>query len=672
MADERNAKLVLSIETKGGANAANDVKALSTGATTLQQELGKISRSDQLQKIGTDMGNLAKKTKDVGGAVAELDKKLKELGADKDEIAGVANAFNEAQSGGGGISGFLKSGGSALRSLPSTQIPGTELKTDAIANFARVGGALGEVAQKIPLVTAATTALTPALGASAAGFFGIVAVLGPAVITIGALALAVKALGDQSAEESKKINSIVDAQRKVGEEIAGGLTSGDAAKKLEELKKLREDESARVDKLNQSYKDNIESAGVLTPVLKLASGAEDALAGQIDKSKNNVTDYDTQIAALTKAMQDGSLSANDAAEAEKKLAAARDKKVLSDADAAGKELATQQKALASTEEQNQKRLSSIDDEKAVIQKQIDVLTDSKDTSEAVTEKIASLNGQLGALGKESDFIKNTALAVSKQRDAEKKAQKDAEDAAKKAEQAQTQYTKAVENASRSFENSVQDIGTRLAQTLSDDTLKLNRDLDDIGTKYRRDQFDLTIKANRAELDAALQQTDELAKIRETSNKDEINALEQGDFKALFLARQKQAEDLKQETLAVNRNAAKRKQDAQDARDDLLRNAERTRSDRVQAYVRQETDARTANARELQQAQLTRQRALQIASDGLNAELKQLGQYYQTRLKMEKDFQSQMTGGARQPANNKSPFGAAQNFSAGGLAGIIRK
>lgn len=640
----------------------NEQKRLAlTGATSLQKELNQISRADQIQKIGAEMGLLARKTKDVGGAVADLNKKLKELGASEDEIRGAASAFSSAQTGGG--VNRLARAGSEIRALPSTQIPGLGIGTDAIGNFLRLGGALSGVSEKAAEASKLGLALTPVLGQTAAG----IATVGLAAATFAApialVALALKALGDQAASEAEKINAIVDSQRSVGQDIARGLTSEEANKQIEELNRLREDEIERVAKLKQNYQDNINSAGALTPALKLLSGAEEALNSQINTGTEDITTYETKIAALTLATQDGSLAANDAAEAEKKLAEERSKAALNSADSAAKELQAQQKALNATEEQNKKRLETIEEEKAVAEKQIAVLEASGVTSEEVTAKIAALKDQLGLLGNESKFIKDTALEASREADAAKKAKKDQEDAEKKAEAAQEQYTKAVKSATDAYKNSVADIGTRLRQTLSDNTLKLNRDLTDLSTKYERDQYDLMVKSQRAERDAVQDQINDLEDIRRNAAKDEQQALQEGDFKALFLARKQGEEALQQTQTDIERERQQRAQSQAYALEDLRRNNERQRHDRIAGYERQNFDARTAQQRELQQAALTRNRALQIAAEGQNAGLTQFANFW----KQMNNIQQQginnalnMTGASTRGANANSPFGAFQS------------
>ena len=676
MADtNKNVQLTLTIKEAGAKETAQEVGKIQSSIVTLQSQLGKISRADQIQKLGTEMGAFARKTKDADKAVEELNKKLAALGASQDEIRDAAGAFSAAQNPSTQGGNVLQRYGAMGRNLPSVQIPGAGIGTDAISNLTRLAGALGEASGAAAAITSITTTLTPALGATAAGFLGVTAVIGPIVAVLGVLGLALKSIGDQAAAESKAINAIVDANRDIAQQIAEGLTTDEASTKLDELNAKRKAEADLLAKNQQVYDENINSAGALQGVLKLTSGAEEALSGQIATSTENITKYDTEIAALTKATQDGSLAANDAAEAEKKLAEERTKAVLSAADAAGKELAAQQKALAATEEQNTKRLTAIEDEKAVVQAQIDSLTESGDTSEEVKAKIEALNASLGALSKESAFITDTALAVSKQRDAEKKAAKDAEDAAKKAQQAQEQYTKAVDGARKAYKQSVQDIGTRLRQTLADNTQKLNRDLTDIATKYRRDEYDLELKANRAERDALQDQMNDLEDIRRDANKEEQDAIREGDFKALFLAREKNKETLEQETVQINQASQRRAQDLQDAREDLLRNAQRQRQDRLLGYDRQNMDARTSQQRDLQQAALTRQRALQIAAEGQAASLAGLSNYWTQFGKIQQAGMANalkvMQGGATGTGPNQSTSPYAGGFS-GPFTTAVRK
>lgn len=671
MADNsRKAELLLLIKEAGAKETAAEIQKLGAATSTVQRELNKIGRSEQIQQIGTEMGLLARKTKDTSAAVAELSKKLAGLGASKDEISAATSAFATAQT--GGTTNRLARAGSELRALPSTQIPGLGIGTDAIGNFLRLGGALAGVSEKAAETSKVALALTPVVGQTAAGLASMAVAAAPFVLAAAAIALALKSLSDQAAEEADTINAIVDAQRQIGQDVARGLTSEEAKAQLQELEKLRQDETDRLSSLNQNYSENIESTGAFSGVLKALSGAEEALSSQIATSTTNVETYDTKIAALTLATQDGSLAANDAAEAEKALAEERSKTALSAADNAAKELQSQQRALNATEEQNQKRLSTIEDEKDVVQKQIDVLTESGVTSDEVTTKIAALKDQLGLLGKESDFISSTALEASRQADAEKQAKKDAEDATKKAQQAQEQYTKAVQSAAVTYTQSVEDSSIRLRYAYIDNAERTNRDLLALDTKYQQDEFDLRLKAGRKERDAALDQIDDLDKIREDAKKDAQEALREGDFKALFLARQSGEEALKADQDQFNKETQRRRTAQDDAFDDLKRADQRQRDAKLLSYRYANIDAQDAQTRELRQAQLTQNRALAQASASLNAELGIRQQFWNAVVGQAKQALGQVNG-MQKPAgaNATSPFGSFQGtFTA--IQQVVRK
>lgn len=611
----------------------------ATGATGVQKELAAIARSDQIQKIGAEMGLLAKKTKDTAAAAADLSKKLSGIGASQDEIRAASSAFSDAQSGQGATNRLARAG-SELRALPSTQIPGLGIGTDAVGNFLRLGGALAGVSEKTAETSKVAQYLTPILGQTAAGFAGMAAQALPVVLILGAVALAVKNFSDATSQSVDEINSFAEAQRDIGQRIASGGTTKQAQEEIAALDLQRQQELKTLETLKKGYEEaNAALLGESGDVFqrdfaRLFSQDEQAFVDQIATGETNVASFTEKIASLQVAVDDGTFAANDAAEAEKKLAEERSKGALGAADTAAKELQAQQRALGATGEQNEKRLESIKDEKAVLEKQISVLESSGAASEEVTAKIAALKDSLGLLGKESTFISGTALEASRRADAEKQAKKDAEDAAKKAQQAQEQYTKSISTAKETYKQAVQDIGVRLSQTLTDNTTKLNRDLTDLNSKLARDEYDAQLKANRAELDAYDKQAADLADIRRDANKEEQEALRDGDFKALYLSRQKREEALQEQKAETDEARVNRQRDALYALEDLRRNNERQRTDRLMGYTRQNDDARLNQSRELQQAQVTRNRNLQAASQALNAELQLQSSYWKQRLQIE--------------------------------------
>lgn len=680
MAD-RKVKLILSMETIGAKRVVEDVEKVEQETRTLQSELAKIARANQFQKIGTEAGLAAKKFRDVGTAVADLNKKLAELGASKDEIASAAGAFESARTGGG--SNVLARAGSELRALPSTQT-GLGFGTDAVGNVLRLSGALTEVAGKSALTTGAINLLTPALGAQTAATLGAAAPIALFVAGFGAIAIALKSLTDATGQNAEAITAYAEAQRELNADIVQGLTTEEAKKKIEELNEARRLEQELLDKNKAAYAafekqatdagtsiDDFGStlskivfgANAVGDVAKAISADEQAIADNIAASEKNIESFAASADTLNVALESGRLAANDAKIAEEELAKTRSDAALKTADSAGKELAARQKADAATGEQNEKRLEAIANEKEVLQAQIDSLTSSGAASEQVAEKIASLTEQLNLLGDESKYISETALEASRAADVEKQAKKDAEDATKKAAQAQDQYNQSVQSAAATYKQAVEDSGIRLRYTLIDNAEKTNRDLLSLDTKYQQDEFDLRLKAGRSEREAVLDQIDDIDKIRKEAQKSEQEALREGDFKQLFLNREaaKEAQDEQQDQL--NKEALRRQYASNDALEDLRRNDQRQREAKLQSYEYANTDAQTAANRELAQARLTQNRALAQASAGLNADLAMRGQYWQAVMKQTQNAINQITGKAgasTQGASASSPFGSFEN------------
>jgi hypothetical protein len=677
--NSRQAELRLLIKEVGAKETAAEIQKLGTATLSVQRELTKIARTDQIQKIGTEMGLLAKKTRDVSGAVAELSKKLSGLGATQDEIRAATSAFSAAQT--GGQTNRLARLGSEVRALPSQRIPGLDIGTDAIGNFLRLGGAITGISEKTAETSKVAQALAPTLGQAGAGLAAMALQAAPFLIAAAAVGFAIKSLTDEVGRSADVINKTVDAQRAANQEIVAGLTSDEVRKKQEDLNQARLLEQQLLDKTTATYAEferqtqaavdsGQDLAGALTDIIfgqgatvagaKAVRADEDALNQQRETSVANLAKIDAQTADYNTLLESGALAANDAAEAEKRLAEERTKTALASADSAAKELQAEQKALGSTAEQNEKRLTAIEDERAVIERQLEVLTESGVTSEEVTAKIALLNDQLGLLGKESSFITDKALEQSRARDAEKKAAKDAEEAEKKAAQAQEQYTKTVKDASSAYKNSVKDIGTRLNQTLQDNQTKFNRDLIGLTVKNQQDEYDLQRKAERAERDAVLNQIDDLDKLRKDAQKDAQEALREGDFKQLFLSREAAKEAEMEQQDEINKERDRRSLAQRDNLEDLRLNFERQRLLRKQGYEYGIADAQTAQQRELRQAVLTRQRALQVASEGMNADLAMRGQYWNAVVKQTQQALGQLTGAQGRGPN--MPAGGPKAFS----------
>jgi hypothetical protein len=696
---ERKAQLTLGIKTEGASKAAAEVERIAQEFAGIAKTSGSVGSSlrlavAELQKFGAtedDVRRLTKSFNEYRKTVEQAADETRELGAEQAKVT--TNVPGAPGGGGVSLSSRLSRIGSEARALPSQRIQlpgGGDIGTDAIANFIRLGGAVAGVGEKAAETSKVAQFLTPILGQTAAGITSMAVAALPYAVVFGAAALAVKSLTDEVSKQAEVIKKTVDAQRKGNQEILEGLTSDEARAKIEKLNQARQLEQDVLDRTSSAYQSFEQQAqaavnsgenlaGALTDVIfgqgatvagtKAVNAAEDELYQSRETSVANLAKIDAETADYNALLASGALAVNDAADALERLS----QTTLGQADAAAKELAAKQRADAADGAANTKRLEAIEDETAQVQASIDVLTASGLTTSDVTEKIASLKDQLGLLGKESEYISGTALAAAKARDTEKKAAEDNKKALEDAARAQEQQAKAIQSANTTYKNSVQDIGSRLRYTLIDNAEKTNRDLLTLQKKLDRDEYDLSLKSYRSERDSALDQADDLDKIRRSAAKSEQEALIEGNFKNLYLARVAGQEALTEDQKEYETEKARRALTQAEALQDLRRNNERQTADRRLGYAQQTIDARTAQQRELQQASLTRNRALAVQAEGQNAGLKQIASYWQQFNAIQAQGISnalKLTGASTQGASNRSPFGAAPRSFSATLARVI--
>lgn len=598
------AKAAVQSVSNSAKNAAAEANKAGAGANALQQELGKLSRADQLRSIGTEMGALAKKTQDTGAAVAQLNAKLKELGATDDEIKGVASSFESARnasdpSGGGNK---LSRIGSTIRGLPSIQIPGLGIGTDAIGNFARLGGAIQEASKQAAAARAATAAAAAAQELSAAasganaaatttaaaaetaqtganagvavsgvaaagGTLAFLAAMAPiaivgAVVAAG-LILIVKGLQSLAAasnETNEALTRAYEANRSIQEAIIEGATSEDAA---EQVRKATE----RV----KNETDN----------LKAAKEANDKLFADISAKYG---DFFARVAALFGL---AGFSANN------------------------KEIDTATENLKENTTAQQQWQKAIDENKFA----------ANDAKKAAEEKAKA----------DEDAAQESARASEKAA-AEKKKSEDAaaraaEQAAEKIKQAQDAIAKATENytnkqvdIARQSAEKLADIQRSAADKRSDTTLKFDRDLVNLTEKSNVERLDALQKSARAEYQATVDTNRKLEDLRNDAIESETEATDSRNFLQAAKIRkglEKANEDaLKDAARAAEDRALAVSQEEQDR----LTQLDRARQERAQAYRQEQIDNQTNLNRQLRDARIAKDRQLNEAQIAYNREI----------------------------------------------------
>ncbi len=188
----------------------------SAVATTLVSKLSEISRANQIEKLGRDFGSLAGEINDVDDATAQLAKNLEDIGASVPEIEAAAKAFADVQSAASGASTSAGSLG-GLNGLRRTGSALNQLGLGAIGQPVQLAGDVGQVVKEfqqlstvIPGVTAVASALTPALGATAAGFAAALAPIALVAVSLAPLLIALKVLSDRAAKAAEDAKALAD------------------------------------------------------------------------------------------------------------------------------------------------------------------------------------------------------------------------------------------------------------------------------------------------------------------------------------------------------------------------------------------------------------------------------------------------------------------------------
>jgi colicin import membrane protein len=548
MANAEEILLGLKLKTDEGS-----IDRAKTRLADLAQAQKDLSRSFSAGDIDAN-----KATKALGAIENEANKLNKELDklnvprelrvneeslkAAEAKAAGGGGILNEVTAGGAGGANNLSSIGRNIRYLPSVRVPGLGVGTDTFGRGAEVLGKLGVSVGQL------------AVAAPIAG------------VAIVAMGLALKNFTDNAKKQADELNAVVGARRSVGEDVAKGLTSDAANTQLEEINRQRAAEATLLADLKSKYDANITSQnGLVETVLRLTP-QEQALADQIKKSEDAVTGFNTEQTALEKALQDGSIAANDAAAAEKELAAARTQGIISDATQAGDLEAIRQRGSRATQEQIDTEKRGIEDKIGQAQAELASLQANSDGSEEVKKKIDDLTTTIAHLGEQAallDTLRSSAKtdeqvsrekALESARTASARATDDAYQSELSKAQAGTDALKAERKAAadrrkeadKASRDSISAAAKR-GQQEQDETQKAKQQIQDANQKYNDDLSNLATKFNQEQEQSARKAQFDLLKIDRDGKRDEQKAAQDRNFAALADARENvknQKSDLK--------------------------------------------------------------------------------------------------------------------------------
>lgn len=372
-------------------------------------------------------------------------------------------------------------------------------------------------------------------------FTGLLSMLNPVTIGIGAIVGAFALFSAQTQKEAETLRATLNARKATDELIAGGATSADLQAKIANLKRLQDAEKER----NADYIKAYEGIENLDPLSKTFAKAFDQREEEFSTELNNgakaIEDYEIQINSLENAMGDAQLAANDLAQA-----------ILQQSELTKQAVLTEFEANERTGEQNRERLRQIDVQIEATNAQLEVLKGAESQSAETITKIAELEAQLKALGQEADitarFTKETSKDVqNSQKEREQSAKKLAEDETRLAEESARKQKESLEQqaeALRQYNEKIVDLATKNAQAEEDIARSLSDNRSDISRKLAQDLKELDKQARSDTTKAIIQaQADEAKSAREhqrTLEKIQIDAQRQRedlsanlDFAGLF-------------------------------------------------------------------------------------------------------------------------------------------
>lgn len=645
MADnETRARIILEAD-KGSANAtrqllqgiSSDLKDLGGATDPLAGRFARLSKSIEGAKV--EQFNAAAAAQDyarnqlkAAQAATRMEeqslleaKALKEVAAAEKEV-NAARAGGESSAdtpggqtpkGGGDGRNFLTRFGSNLRNLPSQQIPGLGIGTDAVGNFARLGGAALDAAKAAGVLSAAQsaqavisatlsgvssavtgaltgqTSATAALAAAgtavtggmaaaasaalaaAAGVASFVLSLGPialvgaiVAVALGGIALAAAKLASDAQKANADLADAYKARRAIQDFVRGGATSEEAKARLAETQQLLEDEQRNLAEAKASYAEAFNAAANSIPILgdllaRIADlfGAFGATKDEIKTAEEASKDAGEEIRFLNAALEQGKFAAADRKEAEEKAA--------EEAEKAARE------------------------------------------AEAHAEKLA--------------------------------------DAQERIVQSDAQYALKIEDNARAHGQKMLDIQQGFQDRQTDISRKYQDDLNNIALKEQRAESDARLKIQRSEADAVLQnqiaERDSYIKharnlddIRKDGLKTERDNLRERNFLAAANASESVKEQIDDANLAAQREAMdralKREAEAQERAINYAREAQdrqtaqaRERDDRLRAFDIENRDARIQLQRQERDAETAYGRQTDMARLQYNREQEQLQAHY---------------------------------------------
>lgn len=632
------------------------VDMLNKEVKDLREELLRTGKeADKTAKSLSDMA----KTRDE---INKLDEELEQLDAD---------AAPDRQSAGTGLRQF----GRELRNLPSMQIPGLGIGTDAIANITRMTGSLVDLSEKSAIAAAAADLLTPALGAQAAATAAAYAPIGLLVAGATAVVAAFAAVTDglRQAREEAQANIEFQTQQAGFEAEINRLRRDGDLKGLQDRQKqigdeiaLEEDKKRRFEELRDATQKAIDDAPPFTVDLNALynqlSEYEAAING-IDTGRLSTLrqEYNTFATAAMDASFNAQVALEDLIKKEKELTTQRQ-------DSIDKiQSLNDQETDLNTKFNNQQIQQLVDRARQSARVDADYKTRDLRSEEDHNRQLLKLDkdyqGQITKIRADGDKqIADVVKNLAKQEEAAAEKRTDAlDDFNEKVADAESKYRKQAEKDAIEFGRRRQEIENDFQRNTSEARLDFDvRAFKDAQDEQKRDLADL--KTDRK--DAKNERLDDLKEEEAQAAENHEEKLKQID-EELTKAREQTAERITQieaqEKEALESAATLHQERLDDDAESRRITRERELEDRARTAARQKEDTEITLARQ----QAVHDAQIQHLND---LEIKELAIYYErdaqltALLDKEKQLTKEVGGTSTGTTNN--PFEGAKGTISG--------
>lgn len=622
--------------------------SVAQAADEMNQALAKLARQKALDIVAEDAAQAISQGKALNAVLKDTAEALSLVGASEDELRDVVNQLERisdleskrASSGGakglGGVEQGKRVGdvGSLLSAAG-----GLNLLGGAGAQLGELGQ-LGDIVQYLPQAKQGITELAGALGTSTGGLIG---VLGIGALAVVAVTVAVGEYNKALDIQREKLKGALSAQDTYYQAV-GELTEDQAREEIDKRKRTNEalaqqiaETQGAIDRTFQQAQSNLSDplARILTATGQLPTAQ---LEEQLKKLREEYATNEQAAGRLQQGLESGAFAANSAADAEEKLAEARQQTIQAAITDYERRRSAERDAQSflqtATSENVQTRLEALKTERAQLDEDLRYYQGLND--EAASAAIAANRARAQEIdiwamalqvGEDAVTLREHELATVQRFVAGAKqavqALNDIASSAQKFAEAESEYTADIDKLANNRDARLGELADNLSRGLAG----LGDDLRAQQEKQQAGDLEELRKFHEAEEDRIKQHRLALAQIERQYDNSRKDALQDRGAVELDRAERTRDEAVKNENEKFDAESEKRKKDLEDLkrsqaaeRRELISNYQKRYNDLIDQH-RHERDATiakyNADVQVRQQAYQQQQTQLQNA---LSAEL----------------------------------------------------